>query len=187
MIRRRTSAGILVLAVLVALSYWAGRIKSDRVTGPIAGLDTRLDYALRDFELQFYDTRGQPAARLTAPMLTNEAASGVGEITRPRLDVIDRGNVWEIVAQSATIGPEREEVLLNGDVRMRRTADQAGQDLQLSTSEMLLEITRRLASSDRQVHIQDGADTLQAVGFEVNLANNQFTLLDEVQLTYAVN
>jgi len=187
MIRRKTSAGILVLASLVALSYWAGRIKSDRVLRPIAGLDTRLDYALRDFEFQFYDLEGQPSAHLTAPVLANQAATGVGEITNPEFDVIHRGNVWNIVAQSATVAPDREHVLLHGDVTMQRSARGPDRQLDVRTSELMLEVNRRLASTDNPVRIEDGADILRAVGFKIDLANDQFTLLDEVQLTYAVN
>ncbi|NND44780.1 MAG: LPS export ABC transporter periplasmic protein LptC [Xanthomonadales bacterium] len=187
MIRRKTSLGILALATLVALTYWAARMKTERVSGPIAGLDTRLDYALRDFELRFYDERGEPAARLTAPVLANQAASGIGEITRPEFDIMHRGNVWHIVAQSATIGPDREQVSLNGDVRMRRTATLPGRRLELATTDMLLEVTRRLVSGEQAVRIEDGADTLRARGFQVNLANDHFTLMDDVQLTYAAN
>jgi LPS export ABC transporter protein LptC len=187
MIRRKTSTGILALAVLVALSYWTGRMNTSGVPGPIAGLDTRLDYALRDFELRFYDTQGQPAAHLTAPMLANQAATGIGEIFRPRFEVMHRGNVWNIVAQSATIGSDRQQVLLHGDVRMHRQATLPDRSLDMLTSELLLEVTQRLAGSDRSVRIQDGADTLRAVGFQVNLANDHFTLMDDVQLTYAVD
>lgn len=187
MIRRKTAGGIVALAVLVILSYWAGRMSSERPQEPIAGLDTRLDYALRDFEIQFYDAQGAPSARLTAPELANQAATGIGEITQPEIDVVHHGNVWNIVAQFATVGSERERVLLSGDVVMRRRSSITGPPLNVHTSEMLLEVPRRLASSDQYVRIEDGTDTLRALGFEVNLATNHFTLLDEVQLTYAVN
>lgn len=187
MIRRKTAGGIVALAALVVLSYWTGRMGVDREQEPIAGLDTRLDYALRDFEIQFYDLQGVPSARLTAPKLANQAATGIGEITQPEFNVVHRGNVWNIVAQFATVGSDRDRVLLRGDVVMRRRASFPGQPLQVNTSELLLEVNQRLASTDRYVRIEDGADTLRALGFEVNLANDHFTLLDEVELTYAVN
>ncbi|HSM69447.1 MAG TPA: LPS export ABC transporter periplasmic protein LptC [Xanthomonadales bacterium] len=187
MIRRKTSAGIMVLAVLVVLSYWIGGSKTDRRAPAIAGLDTRLDYALRDFELRYFDLEGRPSGRLTAPVLTNHAATGIGEIAQPVFDVIHRDKVWNIVAESASVGVERERVVLLGEVRMQREGLASGGRLEVHTSEMVLELAQRLASSDQWVRIEDGDDTLEAVGFQVNLANDHFNLRDQVQLRYAVN
>jgi LPS export ABC transporter protein LptC len=187
MIRRRTSAGIVVLLALVALSYWLGRLRTDGPQRPIEGLNTQLDYALYDFELQVFDLDGQPSTRLIAPVLANQAATGIGKITQPEFHVTNRGNVWQIVAQSATVAPDRERVTLHGEVSLQRRLAAPGPAMDVYTSELLLELTRRVASTDRPVRIQDGSDTLRAVGFEFDLATNHFTLLEDVQLSYAVN
>lgn len=187
MIRRKTRLGILVLAALVAGTYWAGQSQKDTVQPPIAGLDTRLDYALQDFELKFFDTDGQPSGRLVAPTLENDSVSGVSEVQNPAFEVIHRGNLWNIVAESASVAADREHIVLKGDVWIRTSGSTGTQPMNINTSELLLEVTPRTASSDRPVRVTDGKDIMEAVGFRVNMTNNRFQLLNQVKLTYAVN
>ena len=187
MIQRKTQMGMLVLAALVAASYWANRGKKDGATQPIRGLDTQLDYALQDFEYQFFDLEGRPSASLVAPELSNHAASGISQVNHPVFIVIDRGISWEIVAESATVAADKEHILLSGDVWIRRPATDLGEPLNISTSELTIEVSPKIASSDRPVILMEGKDIMEAVGFRVNMMNNRFQLLDQVKLTYAVN
>lgn len=187
MIRQKTRLGILVLATLVAGTYWAGRSQKDATQPPIAGLDTRLDYALQDFELKFYDLDGRPSGKLTAPTMTNDAVTGISEVSNPAFEVIHRGNHWDIVAETASVTPDREHVVLNGNVWMRRAGADGSPPMNINTSELKLEVTPRIASSERPVRVIDGNDIMEAVGFRVNMADNRFQLLNQVKLTYAVN
>ncbi|MBT8063327.1 MAG: LPS export ABC transporter periplasmic protein LptC [Gammaproteobacteria bacterium] len=187
MIAPKTARGVLVLTALVALTYWASRSTSERSNAPIPGLDTRLDYALQDFEMQFYDGLGQPSAHLRAPRLANDAESGIAQISRPVFDIIDRGNIWLINAESATVSADRQRVVLQGDVRMKRAAEEGQAPLDISTSELLLQIATRIASSERRVHIAEGRDTMEALGFTIDMTVNRFQLSDQVKLRYAVN
>jgi LPS export ABC transporter protein LptC len=187
MIRRKTRTGIIVLAILAAGTYWAGRSQKDEAQPTIDGLDTRLDYALQDFQLRFYDLNGQPSGNLTAPTLTNDSASGISNVSNPAFEVIHRGNLWNIVAESASVAADREHVVLSGNVWLRRQGAIGSPPMDINTSELMLEITPRIASSDRPVRVLDGNDIMEAVGFRVNMTDNRFQLLNRVKLTYAVN
>lgn len=187
MILRKTQMGIMVLTVLVAASYWASRDQDDSKREPIRGLNTQLDYALQDFEYQLYDLEGLPSVLLTAPGLSSHAATGISEISRPVFNFIEGGISWEIVAESATVTPDREHIFLNGDVRIRRPASDLGGLLRLSTSELTIDLGQKVVSSDRPVTLTEGNDFMEAVGFRVNMMNNRFQLLNQVKLTYAVN
>lgn len=187
MIQRKTASGILILAALVAATWWAGRSTTERGGTPTPGLDTKLDYALQDFEMQFYDALGQPSAQLRAPRLANDAETGIGLITRPVFDITHSGNAWRIIAESATVSADREQVVLQGDVRMTGGAGAPADTVDISTSEMLLQVAKRVARSDRRVHIVQGADTMEALGFTVDMTVSRFQLFDQVKLRYAVN
>jgi LPS export ABC transporter protein LptC len=183
----KTKAGILLLTGLVAFSYWASRGRNDDTEGPIVGLDTQLDYALQDFEYWFYDAQGNPSANLKAPELTNHAINGISEVNNPVFTVIDRGISWRIVAESATVTADKENIVLSGDVWIRRPAMISGEALSINTSELTIEVSPKLASSDRPVRMTEGDDIMEATGFRVNMGSNRFQLLNQVKLTYDVN
>lgn len=187
MIRRKTQLGIFVLAALVAGSYWASREQKDTGEQPTPGLDTRLDYALQEFEFQFFDVDGLPSARLTAPELSNHAETGISEVQRPVFNVIDQGVPWKIIAESATVTADKEHITLSGNVWISRPASDLGGELNINTSELIFEMSPKIAHSDRPVHLVQDDDIMEAVGFRVNLKNNRFQLMDRVKLKYAVN
>lgn len=187
MIQSKTIKGMLLLSTLVAGSFWASSYRQETETSPIEGLDTQLDYALRDFELRYYDELGYPSLDMVAPMLANEADTGIGRITLPVFDIVHRGSRWKIGAESAIVDAARDHLVLSGDVRMRREAGTQGALLEISTSELQLDISPRVASSDRPVRVIEGNDTMEAVGFRVNMDTDTFQLLNRVKLTYAVN
>ena len=187
MIQRKTQLGILVLAALVSVSYWASRGQKDVKQQPTPGLNTQLDFALQNFEYQFYDLDGMPTARLTAPDLSNHAETGISMVNKPVFDVVDHGVPWKIIAESAIVAADKEQIILSGDVWIRRPASELGGELNINTSELTYEVSPKIASSDRPVQLMQDNDVMEAVGFRVNMKNNRFQLLDRVKLTYAVN
>jgi len=186
-IPRQTSRGILVLAVLTAAVFWLGRSGSDRRQDPISGLDTRLNYALHDFEARYFDADGKSAVNLWAPILTNNASSGIGIIEQPRFNVVQDGNLWSIVAESATVTADREQIILAGKVNMRRVDPVTERLLEVTTNEMILDVTPRVVHSDRPVVILEDGDKLEAVGFSIDMINESYHLDDQVKGRYGIN
>ena len=62
-----------------------------------------------------------------------------------------------------------------------------GGELNINTSELIFEMSPKIAHSDRPVHLVQDDDIMEAVGFRVNMKNNRFQLMDRVKLKYAVN
>ena len=184
---RKTQTGILVLAALVAASYWANRGNKVATDGPTLGLDIQLDYALQDFEYRFYDVDGNPSVNLTAPKLANQATSGISEVSNPVFTIIDNGISWRIVAESAIVSADKENILLSGDVWITRPAFDTNEALNLNTSELTIEVTPKVASSERPIRLTEGNNIMEATGFRVNMTNNRYQLLNQAKLTYAVN
>jgi LPS export ABC transporter protein LptC len=185
-IPRRTKRGILVLAMLTAVTFWLSRSGGERRRQPIPGLDTRLDYALHEFEARYHDEAGRPALHVRAPTLTNDASSGIGLIENPRFDVLQDGKRWSMVAESATVTADREHVLLTGAVSMRRFESATTRSLEVNASEVVFDVTPRFAHSDRPVVIRDGSDTLEAVGFSIDMGNDSFHLDSRVRGRYVI-
>ena len=103
MIPRRTLLGIAVVGLLTAVSFWLNRDPDDDGPSAIAGLDTRLNYALQDFEALYYDQRGNLAGKVIAPRLANDAETGIGVIEEPRFQVVHEGRHWTILSEAATV------------------------------------------------------------------------------------
>jgi LPS export ABC transporter protein LptC len=179
--------GIAALAAVTAVSFWLNRGSDENKQDPISGLDTRLDYALQEFEAQYYDAEGRLALNLRAPVLTNNASSGIGIIEQPKFNVVQDGHLWSIVADTATVTADRERILLTGEVNMRRRDPSTAAWLEVNTSEMTLDVTPRVARSEQSVIIVDGSNTLEAVGFRIDMNDDSFHLDNQVKGLYAIN
>lgn len=186
MIQQRTAWGIVALSLLAASSYWLIRDAEQEEQTAIRGLDPRLDYALRNFEADYFDQQGQLAARVEAPLLTNDAATGVGRIERPRFEVVHAGALWTILSESATVTRDRERVLFAGAVSMVREEQTGTLPLQVRSSEVTLEVGPRIVRSENAVAIREGENILEATGFSLDLTQELFQLASDVRGQYAV-
>lgn len=184
MVSRRTRQGIAVLAVLLALSVWISRQQDKPGDEPIAGLDTRFDYTLKNFSMRLFDEDGRPAMVIDAPSLANDAATGIGAIEQPRIQVYHEGALWNIMARQALVSSDRELVELAGDVRLLRRAGADISRLEVTTQDVTLEVTPRVARSGQAVKIVEPGARLDGIGFRVDMLANQFEILNQVKGRY---
>ena len=187
MITRKTQRGIVLLVLLTTVSFWAGRKLDTEFQEPVAGLDPKLNYALRDFELQFFDQGGQPTINLRAPLLRNDPELRLGTIDKPVFKLNQPGATWNLTADSATVTADKEHVQLSGQVNILRHEPLTGALAELNTEEMLIEVTPQTASTDKPVTIFDGHNHLRARGLDLDMKTNTFMLKQQVEATYAVN
>ena len=187
MISTKTYSGILVLFVLTLFSYWLSRDRDPEREAPTEGLNLRLDYALQDFELRQFDLQGLESVRINAPGLSNDAGTGVGTIDQPRIRLRQEDTVWNIIATSATVTPDREHVLFKGDVNIRQHDPMAIHKLDISTQELQLDVIPKIASTDQAVTVMDGPNRVLATGLRVEFETRQFELLDQVRGVYDVD
>jgi LPS export ABC transporter protein LptC len=187
MITRKTRRGIIVMVLLTSVSYWASRDKSGEKIEPVTGLDPKLDYVLRDFELQFYDKDGQPTINMQAPILRNNPQIQIGSIEKPVIQLHRQGTVWNLNAESATVTADREHIHLSGQVTLQRLEPTLGTWLQVDTSEVQIEVTPQTASTPRPVSMFDGYNQANAIGLDLDMKANTYKLKQQVKATYAVN
>jgi LPS export ABC transporter protein LptC len=184
MISNSTRRGLALASVLALLSYWATRGGDDEADEGIEGLDTRLDYALQNFDMRAFDEDGKPALRLWSPKLTNEAATNVGRVDSPRLEVQHEGFLWQIVADSAIISSNQDQVFLTGSVHIERNGATPADRIDIDSRDVTLEVDDRVAHSVESVQIADLSGTLRARGFRVNMLTEEFQLHNDVEGVY---
>lgn len=186
MIRKRTRLGILVLAALAALSWLLSRPSDTEEAAPVTGLDTRLNYALHEFRGRLLDERGETRLEISAPLLRNNATSGIGTVENPDIRIQQDNEEWYITADSAVIAPDRELITLAGQVTMLRRNAITGEQLDIETRDVRLNVTPRTASTEAAVRIRQDRDRLDAIGMRLDIINDRFELLSEVRAHYEV-
>jgi LPS export ABC transporter protein LptC len=163
------------------------RDQDEAVILPLGKLDTRLNYALYDFEGRLLNEQGAVNMEIQAPVLRSNAQSGVGTIESPEMRIQQEDERWYITAESAIITANREHVSLLGDVYVTRRHEITGELLEISTKDVMLNITPRTVSSDSRVVIRQENDRLDAVGFRLDMIANSFELHSDVQAHYEID
>jgi LPS export ABC transporter protein LptC len=187
MITRKTRRGIMLLVLLTALSFWVSREQDDDTLAPVAGLDTRLNYVLRDFELQFYDENGLTTLNMRAPVLRNDPELQMGTIEQPVIRLNQPGAVWNLTSDTATVTADKEHVQLLGKVRVQRHELATNERIELNTREVRIEVTPQTATTDQPVHMADSYNQINGIGLDLDMKANTFVLKQQVKATYAVN
>jgi len=186
MIKRSTRRGIFVLTLVAIASWMMSQNPVDQGGEPRTAVDTRLNYALRDFEGRLLDDQGNISLEITSPVLRKNAESEVGTIESPVIRIQQENELWYIRAESAIITPDREFVSLIGSVDMLRVKRNSGETLEITTRDVMLRITPRTASTESLVTIRQPGDRLDALGMNLDMINDSYELLEDVQAHYEV-
>ena len=187
MITRKTRNGTITLILLTTFSFWISRSQHEDSPAPVAGLDPKLNYVLRDFELQFFDENGLPTINLRAPVLRNDPELELGTIEKPVMELNQADIVWHLTADTATVTADKEHVQLLGQVHVKRQESLSGYEIDLDTRDVQIEVTPQTAQTNQPVHMTDGQNDVNAIGLGLDLKANTFVLKQQVKATYAVN
>jgi len=187
MISRKTQRGIFALVLLTSVSFWATREWRDDAAEPVTGLDPKLNYVLRDFELQVFDRNGKLTLNMQAPVLRNDPVLEIGTIENPLLVLQQQDISWELTADSAIITADKEHIDLSGSVYVQRLELLTGNHAEFNTSEVMVEVTPQTASTTQPVSLFDGRNHMDAVGLYLDMMNDTFQLKQQVEAIYAVD
>lgn len=184
MTHRRTRLGVILLALLAGLSWILGQESEEVADKPITRLDTRLNFALYDFDGRMLNENGEVHLQFEAPVLRNNAQNGIGTIESPELRIQQDEEQWYITAESAIITADREQVSLVGDVYLAQNDLQTGELLEISTKDVMLNVTPKTASTDSDVRITQSNNRLEATGIRLDMISNTFELMKNVRGYY---
>ena len=73
---------------------------------------------------------------------------------------------------------------MEGYVNMVRTNRITGETLEITTEDVMLEVTPRTASTDALVTLVQSGDRLDAVGMNLDMTTDSYELLDDVRARY---
>jgi len=110
----------------------------------------------------------------------------VGTIESPEIRIQQEDEQWYITAESAIISADQEHVSLMGDVNLARKNHTTGELLEISTMDVMLNVTPRTASSDSEVKIRHLNDRLDATGMKLDLVSKRFELMKDVRAYYEI-
>jgi len=182
--RPATRRAIVLLTLLAIGSFLASRDIKQELQPPSADVDTRLNYALFDFEAMLLDKDGQLAVTIEAPILRNNASTGVGSVTEPDMFLRESGNEWHIHANSAVVSADREFVSMTGDVNLVRYNAASDGVLEIDTRDVLVAVTPRTATTDAAVEMRHAGDRMAANGMKIDMTTNHYELLNDVSAVY---
>lgn len=184
--RPAVQRGIFLLALAALVSFIATRDISQTLQPQTRDIDTQLNYALFDFQASLLDEQGRLAMRIDAPLLRNNAQTGVGTVSQPEIFVRESGIDWRIRAETAVVSSDREHVSLTGDVNVVRYNAASDDLLEIDTRDLLVSVTPRTASTDARVDMRHAGDRLAATGMRLDLINDRFELLQDVSAVYDI-
>lgn len=177
--------GIALLTVLAALAWFGARERVQPDSRPFENLDTRLNYALWNFNAQLLDDSGGVNLLIEAPILRNNASSGIGTMENPHIRIQLEQDEWYITADSAIITADREFVSLIGKVDFLRQNRLSRETLEIRTRDVMLSVTPRTATTEAEVAIAQNNDLINAVGMKLDMKTDSYELLEKVRGTYA--
>jgi LPS export ABC transporter protein LptC len=180
----KTRRGIVVLTILALLTWLFARQPREEALDPVSRPDVKLNYALYDFSGRLLNDRGGVHLQIEAPVLRNDAESGIGTVETPEIHIQQERDRWYISAESAVISPDHEHVNLAGEVYLSQHDEITGQVLEISSSDVLLNVTPRTAATEAGVSIRQGGDRLDAVGMKLDMITETYQLLHEVRAHY---
>ena len=184
MISRRTPRRHTLRAQLAVLQWLLARPVNEPDARPNAGRVPRLNYALRDFSGRLLTEEGLTSLELQAPLMRNDAETGIGTVEEPNIRLLQDNEEWYISAESAVIAADHEVINLTGAVNVRRRNRSTGEQIDIRTRELVLNVTPRTASTRAKVRIVQASDWLSATGMNLDMINDRYELLESVRGHY---
>lgn len=149
-------------------------------------VDTRADYRLEGFEMTALREDGSEGFTVVGPLLERDQEAQVTTLTEPRFGFPGNapGERWDARSASAWIGPDNDEVRLEGGVEMLGPPSADARQVRFSTDHLSVFTESERASTDAAVTVTQGRSILQATGLDVDMQARTYELLADVDATF---
>ncbi len=176
----RMLLAIVVLIAAAVASWLLSRQTGDDARPAPPRDSASLGYYLKNARILGTDVDGRQLYEINA-----QSAEQVGENRIEFADVSIRYSPesdvpWSVVADSATLMPDTEQVRLTGHVRALSSEGFSGNDTEIRTDVLIINPVAYTAETNERVQIRIGARSLTATGMIASLNDNRLKLLSNV-------
>jgi len=179
---------LVIVATLVALTAWLGRLAQApqaRVDGAF-GHDP--DYFVEQMDATAFDVTGAPRYRLDAVRMTHYMDDDTTELVAPRF-VREGAGMARVVVRSlrGLVSPDGESVYFLGDVRMMQERLNGGAPLELSTEYLRVIPELDLVRTEKPVLLKDGTGELRGEAMVADGKQRTLELKGRVKGVYEIH
>jgi LPS export ABC transporter protein LptC len=175
----RTAVLIAVLAVAAAASWYLTRQNRDAATQQSQNIVNR-GYYLKSARILGTGPDGTLLYEIKADRAEQKADESI-EFTDVSVRYSPQSDVpWTLSADSAIIGQDRQQVILQGNVLAVSSKGFSGDETEIETQYLEQNPETYVAETDDRVHIRIGSRSLSATGMLASLKENRLQLRSNV-------
>jgi lipopolysaccharide export system protein LptC len=177
---------LVLMLSLALLSFWLERTARDPST-PISPNRHNADYSVERFTITDYGGDGKPESTLSAVKMVHYPDDDTTVLAAPHV-VQTRPARPRLVlsADRGALSHDGADVFLNDNVLLVREAGEQVPEARMRTTYLHLDRARQLASTDREVRIEEPGRTLAGQGMAYDNASRRLTLHSQVRGRFEV-
>jgi lipopolysaccharide export system protein LptC len=183
---RLTTAAPLLLAGMVAgLTFWLDRVAQDPARDLLGPSRHDPDYFVEKLSGVRIGESGAARYSLAAAKMVHYPDDDTTLLALPRFVSYGSSKATvTITASEGVVSAKGDHVYFQDDVRVTRAAHEGASELVMRTSFLHVAPDYHIAKTDRSVTLSDDANTVTAVGLEMNNETRVIKLLSNVRGTY---
>jgi len=178
-------APLLLAGMLAALTFWLDRFAQGPARDLVGPSRHDPDYIVDKLSGVRMGESGTVSYSLSAGKMVHYPDDDTTLLTSPRF--ISYGSskaTVTITSSEGVVSGKGDHVYFQDDVRVTRAALEGSRELVMRTSFLHVVPDHHIAMTDRSVTLSDDANTVTAVGLEMNNETRVIKLLSKVQGTY---
>ncbi len=183
--RLTTAAPLLLVGMLAALTFWLDRFAQGPARDLLGPSRHDPDYIVEKLSGVRMGESGAASYSLSAAKMVHYPDDDTTLLTSPSFVSYESSNATvTITASEGVVSTKGDHVYFQDDVRVTRAALAGTSELVMRTSFLHVVPDHHIAMTDRSVTLSDDANTVTAVGLEMNNATRVIKLLSNVRGTY---
>ncbi|MBU1193027.1 MAG: LPS export ABC transporter periplasmic protein LptC [Gammaproteobacteria bacterium] len=181
----RSTLPLLLVAAAALLSWWLyQQVQQDRPRNDGSQRHDP-DAFIDDVDLSNLDASGQLTSRLWAKRMQHYPDDDSTTLDKPRLEMYRPAEPpWNLHAQQGWISSGGDEVLLEGDVKIRRDGKAGIHPVDIETGKLLIFPERDYAETDVAITYRSTGLEVHSIGMRAYLEKGQVELLNQVRAVH---